>query len=140
MPRRAALALAALSATSFAQNEIVFVGTSVGGTTDPFYFAASGTGALVSSGGNNLTDNVTDAVWMDIGQNLYCSRSLAGNNLSRAQWNGTSATWSTFYATNTACYGLGADRARKRLWVLTGPTGSSRELVCLDADPASATY
>jgi hypothetical protein len=141
-PRARALGIALLTTTSLltAQNEMVFVGTSVGGTTDPYFVGSSATGTVVHSGGNNFTDNVTDAVWMDQGANLYVSRSLAGNNLSRGVWNGTSITWSTFLPTNNACYGLGADHARKRLWTLTGPSGTTRELVCLDADPASASY
>jgi hypothetical protein len=61
------------------------------------------------------------------------------NRVSRAEWNGSSATWSTFYPAPGACYGLGFDSFRQRLWVLTGP-GSTRELHCVDADPSSPTY
>lgn len=142
MLRRARpLAVFLFSATALlpAQNEVVFVGTSVGGSTDPHYFASSSSGTVLANAGIADTDNVTDAAWMDQGQNLYCSKSL-GTGITRAQWNGQSATWSTFYNAPGSCYGLGADRYRKRLWTLTGPSASSRELVCLDADPGSATY
>lgn len=75
--RACPLAVALFSATLLtAQNEIVFVGTSVGGTTDPHYFASGATGAVVSTASITFTDNATDAVWMDHGQNLYCSKSL----------------------------------------------------------------
>jgi hypothetical protein len=144
MPRHLALQVASLVITALplaaqAGNEIVFVGTSVGGNADPHYFVASGTGAIANSGGNVSTDNVTDAVWADTGRNLYVSQSIQPR-VSRAQWNGTTPAWSTFYAAPGACYGLGHDRGRQRLWVLTGPSGSTRELHCLDADPNSAGY
>ena len=115
--------------TSFASaQEVVFVGTSVGGSTDPHFFVDSATGAIPHAGGVPETDNVTDAVWLDQGANLYCAKSL-GSNVTRAQWNGTSAQWSTFFAAPGACYGLGADVARRRLWVLTGSSGSTREVL-----------
>ena len=39
-----------------AQNEVVFVGTSVGGSTDPHFFVSSGSGTVVSTSGNNFTE------------------------------------------------------------------------------------
>ncbi|HEU4417605.1 MAG TPA: hypothetical protein VFT55_01625 [Planctomycetota bacterium] len=142
MPRLpySALAAALNTVTILAQagNEVVFVGTSTSGSTDMHAFVASGTGTIVQQAGNVYTDNVTDAVWANTGRNLYVGQSLQ-NRVSRAVWNGSAATWSTFYTATGACYGLGLDTFRQRLWVLTGP-GSSRELHCLDADPGSPTY
>ena len=135
----AVFAIAAVPLFAQAGNELVFVGTSVGGSTDAHYFVESATGAIANSGGNVSTDNVTDAVWADTGRNLYVSQSIQPR-VSRAQWNGTAPTWSTFYAAPGACYGLGHDRGRQRLWVLTGPSGSTRELHCVDADANSAGY
>lgn len=126
--------LAALHAQ--AGNEVVFVGSSVGGVLDPHWFVESGTGLLYPGTG---TDNVTDAVWADTGRNLYVALSLQANVL-RAQWNGSAASWQVFAAAPGSCYGLGLDAPRKRLWVLTGTTGSTRELHCFDADPASPGY
>ncbi|HEX5051984.1 MAG TPA: hypothetical protein VFZ65_09445 [Planctomycetota bacterium] len=148
MPRPtsgAAAAVACLSASLLAQagNEIVFVATSTSGSTDSHFFVASGTGAVPSSGGNNFTDNVSDAVWADTGRNLYVSQASpvqAYNRVSLAQWDGANPTWSTFYQAPGACYELGLDRWRNRLYVLTGATGSTRELHCLDADPNSPSY
>ena len=77
--------------------EIVFVGTSVGGGTDPHFFASQNSGTVLVSGGNANTDNVTDAVWADAGSNLYVAQSIRPQ-VSRAQWNGTAATWSTFFS------------------------------------------
>ena len=142
MPRLpyCALAAALTTVTILAQagNEVVFVGTSTSGSTDMHAFVASGTGTIVQQAGNVYTDNVTDAVWANTGRNLYVGQSLQ-NRVSRAEWNGSAATWSTFYSAPGACYGLGLDTSRQRLWVLTGPS-SSRDLHCLDADPSSPTY
>jgi hypothetical protein len=135
MVAAATVALAALHA----QGPIVFVGTSVGGSTDAHFFVDVATGGVVNQSGNTFTDNVTDAVWTGLGTRLYVSQSIQPR-VSLAQWNGTTPTWSNFYNAPGACYGLGHDAARHRLWVLTGPSGSTRELVCLDADPASAGY
>jgi hypothetical protein len=60
--------------------------------------------------------------------------------VSLAQWSGTTPSWSVWYQAPGACYGLGLDEVRQRLWVLTGSSSSNRELVCLDADPASPGY
>lgn len=129
------------TASLFAQagNEVIFIGTSTSGSTDTHAFVASGTGAIVSQGPSPFTNNVTDAVWADTGRNLYVGQSL-GNQVSRASWNGSVPTWSTFYPAPGACYGLGLDAARQRLWVLTGAGSSTRELHCVDANPNSATF
>jgi hypothetical protein len=131
--------LASLPLPAQAGNEVVFVGTSTSGSTDNHAFVWSGTGALLGPLASPFTDNVTDAVWADTGRNLYVGQSLQ-NRVSRAEWDGSTATWSAFYPAPGACYGLGLDAARRRLWVLTGPSGSTRELHCVDADPASAAY
>ena len=141
MPRHLVLVaiVTALPLLAQAGNELVFVGTSVGGSTDAHFFVESATGLVANQGGNLSTDNVTDAVWADTGRNLYVSQSIQPR-VSRAEWNGTTPLWSTFYSAPGACYGLGHDRGRQRLWVLTGPGGSTRELHCVDADPASAGF
>ncbi|HZN38813.1 MAG TPA: hypothetical protein VFD82_08410, partial [Planctomycetota bacterium] len=142
MPRLPHCALVAALSTvpllAQAGNEVIFVGTSTAGSTDNHAFVASGTGTILQQAGSIYTDNVTDAVWANTGRNLYVGQSLQ-NRVSRAEWNGSSATWSSFYAAPGACYGLGFDSFRQRLWVLTGP-GSTRELHCLDADPSSPSY
>jgi len=129
---------AAFSLAAQTGNEIVFAATSQGGSTDPHHFVQSAAGT--STGGGNIhTDNVTDAVWNDTGRNLYVSQSLQ-NQVSHATWNGSSATWSSLWSGPGSCYGLGLDRARQRLWVLSGPSTSTRELHCLDVEPSSPGY
>jgi hypothetical protein len=135
-------AFAVLSTCSLAAqagNEVIFVGTSTSGSTDNSAFVASGTGAVLWSGPSSFTDNCTDAVWADTGRNLYIGQSLM-NRVSRASWDGVAPTFSSFYTAPGACYGLGMDPFRKRLWVLTGSTGSNRELHCVDADIDSPLY
>lgn len=138
-PGLAMLLLLAVALRAQVGNETIFVGTSTSGSTDNHAFVASGAGAIVTTGPSSFTDNVTDAVWADAGRNLYCGQSLQ-NRVSRASWNGSAPSWSSFYAAPGACYGLGLDAARRRLWVLTGASASTRQLHCVDADPTSATY
>ncbi len=131
-------ALTAFPVLAQAGNEVIFVGTSTSGSTDNSAFVGSGTGSLLWMGPSPNTNNVTDAVWADTGRTGYCAQSL-GNQVSRAAGNGSSPAWSTFYSAPGSCYGLGLDAGRKRLWVLTGASGS-RELHCLDADLLSPGY
>lgn len=136
--RLIAVAIAALPLTAQVGNEVIFAGSSSAGSTDPHHFVWSGTGAT-SGASSSFTDNVTDAVWNDNGRNLYVAQGLQ-YRVARAAWDGGAATWSTLWAAPGSCYGLGLDRFRQRLWVLTGASGSTRELHCLDVDPGSAGY
>ena len=120
-------------------NEIVFVGSSTGGSTDPHVFAESATGNIAQAAGSSYTDNVTGAVWANSGRKLYVGQSLM-NRVSVADWNGSTASWSTFYSSTSACYGVQFDRIRNRVWTLTGPTSTTRELVCLDGTLGSPNY
>ncbi|MBL8754314.1 MAG: hypothetical protein JNK15_13515 [Planctomycetes bacterium] len=131
--------LAALPVSAQAGNETIFVGTSTSGSTDLHACVASGPGSLVWQSPSPFTNNVTDAVWADQGRRIYVGQSL-GNQVSVADWNGATPTWSAFYAAPGACYGLGLDAGRQRLWVLTGASTSSRQLHCLDADLGSPGY
>jgi hypothetical protein len=130
--------LSASLAAAQTGTDIVFVGSSVAGSSDPFFFANQSSGAPLASGGNANSDDVTDAVW-DRSGNLYVAQANPPR-VSRAQWNGTAVAWSTVFVAPGPCHGLGYDRYLDRLWVLTGATSSTRELVCLDVDPASAGY
>lgn len=142
---QASLRIAAVSASlllslpSQTGNEVVFVGSSTGGSTDQHAFVESATGNILAESGSSFTDNVTGAVWAHSGRQLYAAQSLM-NRVTVADWNGTNAVWSTFYQSNDACYGAQFDRIRNRLWTLTGNGASGRELVCIDADLNSPTY
>ena len=123
-------------------NEWIFVGKT---GSDIYAFVDSASGTVVS-GTSIQVRNIRGAVFADLGQNVYVGNaapvfSLTG--ISRAQWNGTTATWSTFYHTPNSVYYIGLDRDRKRLWLLTNvltTTALDRQLLCLDVDTASATY
>ncbi len=120
-------------------NEWVFVGTTGNGN---FAFVDSATGTVVS-GNDPRARNVRGAAFADLGQNLFVANAAPATlvtGISRAQWNGTTATWSPFYVVPDASYFLGLDRVRQRLWVLTGNATAGRELHCVDANPSSATY
>lgn len=138
---RAAAAALCLSVPAFAQsgNELIFVGTSTAGTTDPYYFIESATVRVADRGGLISTNNVTGAAWTNTGRTLYVSNSLPPGGISVAQWNGASSVWSQVWATSRACYGLGYDLLRQRVWTIDSSPGYN-ELVCVDVDAASPTY
>ncbi len=132
-------------------NELVFVGSSTGGNNDQHAFVESATGIITQQGGSPFTDNVSGAVWANDGRQLYCSQVLR-SRVSVADWDKTTGSWvfSTFHqfpnspaATppiSSWCHGVQFDRIRNRVWTLTGPSGTTRELVCLDGDLGSPTY
>lgn len=140
---RARSLLAAMSLTSAlaaqAGNEYVFVGSSTSGSTDMHAVASSSPAGLVYSGPSSFTDNVTDAVWVDAGRTLYAGQSLQ-NRVVVGDWNGFTMAWSQLYAAPGACYGIGFDSGRKRVWTLVSSQTAGTELHCIDADPASASY
>ncbi len=125
----------------------IFVGTSVGGSLDPYNVVSPVTNTVVETGGNNFTNNVTDAVFARGGLDLFVASSIT-NSVSHGDRSTSPTTWSTVYTGPGATYGLGYDPNFKRLYTLTGvvPPGTTgnqanfRELVAIDADPASATY
>lgn len=138
---RSAAAAAFLSMPILAQagNEVVFVGSSTSGSADQHVFAESATGSVVAASGVSFTDNCTGAVWAHTGRRLYVGQSLM-SQVSQAEWDGSSPTWSTFYSGPGACYGVGMDAQQDILWTLTGASSSTRELVGIDAALGSPTY
>ncbi|MBL8755521.1 MAG: hypothetical protein JNK15_19645 [Planctomycetes bacterium] len=143
MPRSAlrlgVLLLATAPAHAQFGNEWVFVGTTGNGN---YSFVDAATGTAVS-GNDPRARNVRGAAFADLGQHLYVANAAPATGvtgISRAVWNGSSAAWSPFYVVPDASYFLGLDRVRQRLWVLTGNATAGRELHCVDANPASATY
>lgn len=135
----AASASLLLSLPSQTGNELIFVGSSTSGSTDQHALVESATGSILAESPSPFTDNVTGAVWANSGRKLYVGQSLM-SRIAVADWDGTTATWSTLYQATGACYGVQFDSTRNRLWTLTGSSGSSRELVCLDADINSPSY
>lgn len=136
--RLAVLSLAPTFALAQAGNEVVFVGSSTSGTTDRHAFVGAGGPQLITQAGSTFTDNVSGAVWTNTGRTLYVAQSLPAR-LSVGAWNGFGITWSTLHVAPFACYGIGLDQARQRVWTLVSNAGSS-ELRCVDVDAASPTY
>ena len=134
-----ALALPILLSPQVAPCE-VFVGTSVGGSTDPYFLSDPQTFALSHSGGNTFSDNVTSAVYTNGGLELYVGSSI-NSSINRADRSTSVPTWSTVTTfSGGGAYGLTLDEARDRLWCVTDPSGAGTELVAVDVDNASGTY
>jgi hypothetical protein len=118
---------------------LVFVGTSVGGSVDNHYFVDPIAQNVAHSGGNGFTDNVSGAVFAHGGRDLFVSTSIA-HQVSRADLSGPAPVWSTLYASGNVFYGIGHDWTHDRVYSLTGPTASTREIVAIDSNSSSATY
>lgn len=137
--RAAAALCCSLPAFAQAGNELIFVGTSTSGTTDPYYYVESATMSVADRGGVRATNNVTGAAWTNTGRTLYVANSLPPGGISVAQWNGSASSWAQVWASSRACYGLGYDLLRQRVWTIDSAPGYN-ELVCIDVDAASPTY
>ena len=113
-----------------------FVGTSVGGSADPYYFVDPISLVLTHQGGSTMSDNVTDAVFTHGGTGLFVGSSIR-SQVNYADVTSFPPTWRTVYTSKgSGCYGMGYDRANQRLYTLTDPGNGQRELVALDVkDP-----
>lgn len=127
-------------------DDVVFVGTSTAGDSDPFFLVAADAGGLRWSGAAREADNVRGATWDVTGGSLFVSRlpgvapGVLPAGISRCDWNGSSGSWSSLWTAPGGCVGLGLDAGRQRLWVMSGPTTNQRELRAIDVAPGSLTY
>ncbi len=119
---------------------LLFLGTSVGGSVDPYAFIDPATNTIVNNGGVTFTDNVTDAQFVHGGNELYVASSITSKVNRATLGAGTTPTWSNVYTGPGACYGLGYDWKRQILYTFTGPAAATRNLRGIDVDPSSATY
>jgi hypothetical protein len=120
---------------------LVFVGTSVGGSTDPYYFVDPQVLQLVNQGGSTFSDNVTAAAFTYGGRGLFVGSSIR-NEVNYADVTTIPPTWKTVYTSSgSGCYGIGYDKPNRRLYTLTDPGNTQRELVALDvANPSGPNF
>ena len=129
-----------LSTLALAQgsSEAIFVGTSVSGSTDPYYLLNPTTGAVLATGGNTSSNNVSGVAYTRGGRELLLSSSL-GNQVTRADALASTPTPSVLTPFPAATYGIAEDALRGRLWTLVQvPSGT--ELCVIDYNPSSAGY
>ena len=129
-----------LSALAYAQGsgEAIFVGTSVSGSLDPYYLLDPTTGAVLATGGNTGSNNVTGAAYTRGGRELVLSSSL-GNHITKADALATVPTPSVLTPFPAATYGVAEDALRGRLWTLV-QVSSGTELCVIDYNPSSPAY
>lgn len=129
-----------LSTLALAQgsSEAIFVGTSVSGSTDPYYLLNPTTGAVLATGGNTSSNNVTGVTYTRGGRELVLSSSL-GNQVTKADALASTPTPNVLTPFPAATYGVAEDALRGRLWTLVQvPSGT--ELCVIDYNPSSAGY
>jgi hypothetical protein len=129
-----------LSALAYAQGsgEAIFVGTSVSGSLDPYYLLDPTTGAVLATGGNTSSNNVSGVTYTRGGRELVLSSSL-GNQVTKADALATTPVPSVLTPFPAATYGVAEDALRGRLWTLV-QVSSGTELCVIDYNPASPAY
>lgn len=120
---------------------LVFAGSSVAGSVDPFAFVDPLAGTVAATGGTGgYGDNVRGAVFVDGGAKMFVSAAIQ-SKINVADLTGPSPVWSPLYTSPLGyTYGLAYDRVWKRLYTLAGNVAAARELVAVDGDPLSPTY
>lgn len=124
----------------------VAVGTSVGGSSDPFYLVNPQGLFLDWSGGNNFTNNTYgNMTYTDAGRYLYVASSITAS-LNRLDLNSptpvftTIDTFPTTNGTNDGCWGTSEDVENDILWTLATDSIGNRELIGIDIDLTSPNY
>jgi len=118
----------------------VFVGTSVGGSADPYWLVDPITQTVKDSGGRLETDNVTSAIFTNGGTDLYIGSSIR-SAIFHADLSGPAPVFSTLISfSGSGAYGLSHDAGRGLIWCMTDPYGSGRELTAVDVDKSRPTY
>ncbi len=120
---------------------VVFVGTSVGGSTDPHYFVDPLIPILLKQANSTYTDNCTGAEFAYGGMGLFIGSSIR-HQVNYADVSTLPAQWRTIYTSSgSGCYGMGYDKPNRRLYTLTNPGNNQRELVALDVvNPSSPNF
>ena len=138
-PTHSLIALA-LAASPAAAQIPLFVGSSVGGSSDPWYLVDAETGALLQQGSSSLTDNVSGALYSPLTGELMVSTTLPQRVVSTDSSSGAPFDTTEFeVGVGGSAYGLAFDDARGRLLtVALGGTGYALNVI--DADPSSSTY
>lgn len=119
----------------------VFVGVSVGGSTDPWVLADPINGTIVGNGGSTFSDNITGANFAHGGKSLFVGQSIQ-NAVNHLDLTVTPPVWTRIYTGPGACFDAEWDWKRNFVWTLTGPgpQAFTRDLKCLDADPTSPNF
>ena len=124
----------------------ILVGTSVSGSTDPFYVVdptttppTLATQFNVAGGPSAAINNCTAAAIARYGRRAYVGQAI-GNAVQELDLDVSPPSWSPFYAALGSTYGIGVDDVGDRVYTLDGASSSSFELVAIDSAPGSPTY
>ncbi len=119
----------------------VFVGSSIGGSSDPTWLVDPQS-ATVNSQTNSIVDNCDGAVFTTDGLDLYVNSSL-DPAIRHADMSVNPPSWSTFmtFAPGTISYGLAIDELNGILWCVADlGGGSGLEFIGIDANKNSLSY
>lgn len=129
-----------LASPLFAQgaNEAIFVGSTIAGSTDPYWVLEPNSGALLTSGGSATSNNCSGSRFVKGGAEIVLSSSI-GNQVTSGGATGGSLAFTVLTPLSGASYGIDEDPAHQRIWTLADQAGTY-ELRVIDNNPASAAY
>jgi len=135
----AALLIAAPTAAAQRRDpELVFVGSSVAGDSDPYWIVDVANEELVFHGRALEADNVSAASWDARAGELVTVATL-GRVLCRVSGIGRGApTWNVLTTRPHRPHGLAVDLERGRAYTLEGDSSGQRALLAIDDTPGSA--
>lgn len=130
----------ALSSSLLAQgaNEAIFVGSSIAGSTDPYWVYEPNTGALLSSGAGVTSNNCSGSRFLKGGTEIALSSSL-GNQITKSNATNPALTFTVLTPLSGASYGIEEDHLNQRIWTLSDQAGSY-ELRVIDNNASSPTF
>ncbi len=117
----------------------IYAAGSAPAAADPFALVDPQSGALVVVSATSLVDLPSGAQFIEGGQAVLGS-SVNSRLVARGTINGASVAWTPLFSSANPCLGVGYDPTFRLAYTLTGPTASTRELVVVDANPASPTH
>jgi hypothetical protein len=119
-------------------NEALFIGTSVAGTTDPYWVYEPNTGALLTNGGSVTSNNCSGSRFLNGGTEIALASSL-GNQITKGNATNPALTFTVLTPLSGASYGIQEDHLNQRIWTLSDQAGSY-ELRVIDNNPSSPTF
>lgn len=106
---------------------------------DPFALLDPRTLAVRTLAATPHVEGMTGAVFGDGGRQLFVA-STTRRAIERADTTASPPTWSTFAQLAEPAFGVALDRRNHRLYTVSGPSFGPKDLVVLDADPASPGF
>lgn len=118
----------------------VFIGCSIGGSTDPYQIIDPTTFGIIDQGGNQCSDNTTSALYTHGGSRLFIGSSIQSQICQAPSATHPIALQGLYASSGSGCYGLGYHPIFDLVWTLTDPGTGTRELTAIDGNPVNPSF